>query len=161
MLTVKILQFNFIGGRNVKDKKTILIADDKPEFARVLTEYIEEDEELEVIGVARLYSNYDETWYLAKYKGQMGFVKAQYTRSLRDVLKATYPETTEVKIKKIGSLKYDTSVRDYYGNVLKTFNQYEAVKILEDKGNDYLVEIDSTVGLVSKDSVKTYKVKRK
>ena len=53
MLTVKILQFNFIGGRNVKDKKTILIADDNPEFARVLTEYIEEDEELEVIAVAR------------------------------------------------------------------------------------------------------------
>lgn len=53
MLTVKILQFNFIGGRKVKDKKTILIADDNPEFARVLSEYIGEDEELEVIATAR------------------------------------------------------------------------------------------------------------
>lgn len=53
MLTVKILQFYFIGGRKVKDKKTILIADDNPDFARMLTGYIEADEELEVIAVAR------------------------------------------------------------------------------------------------------------
>ena len=37
----------------MKDKITILIADDNPDFARTLTSYIEEDEELEVIAVAR------------------------------------------------------------------------------------------------------------
>ena len=37
----------------MKDKITILIADDNPDFARTLTSYIEEDDELEVIAVAR------------------------------------------------------------------------------------------------------------
>ena len=37
----------------MKDKISILIADDNPDFARMLTEYIEEDEEMEVIAVAR------------------------------------------------------------------------------------------------------------
>ena len=37
----------------MKDKITILIADDNPDFARTLTSYIEKDDELEVISVAR------------------------------------------------------------------------------------------------------------
>ena len=37
----------------MKDKFSILIADDNPDFARTLTEYIEEDDELEVIAIAR------------------------------------------------------------------------------------------------------------
>ena len=37
----------------MKDKITILIADDNPDFAKTLTSYIEEDNELEVIAVAR------------------------------------------------------------------------------------------------------------
>ena len=36
----------------MKDKITILIADDNPDFARTLTSYIENDEELEIIGIA-------------------------------------------------------------------------------------------------------------
>ncbi len=37
----------------MKDKITILIADDNPDFAKTLTGYIEEDEELEIIAIAR------------------------------------------------------------------------------------------------------------
>ncbi len=37
----------------MKDKISILIADDNPDFARTLTGYIEEDDELEVIAIAR------------------------------------------------------------------------------------------------------------
>ena len=37
----------------MKNKITVLIADDNPEFAKTLTNYIERDEELEVIAVAR------------------------------------------------------------------------------------------------------------
>lgn len=36
----------------MRDKITILIADDNPDFARTLTSYIEKDEELEIIGIA-------------------------------------------------------------------------------------------------------------
>ena len=37
----------------MKDKITILIADDNPEFAKTLTGYIEEDNEFEIIAIAR------------------------------------------------------------------------------------------------------------
>ena len=37
----------------MKDKITILIADDNPDFAKTLTGYIEEDEKLEIIAIAR------------------------------------------------------------------------------------------------------------
>ena len=37
----------------MKDKITILIADDNPDFANTLTSYIEEDNELEIIAIAR------------------------------------------------------------------------------------------------------------
>ncbi len=37
----------------MKDKITVLISDDNPDFANTLTSYIEEDEELEVIAIAR------------------------------------------------------------------------------------------------------------
>lgn len=37
----------------MKDKITILIADDNPDFANTLTSYIEEDNEFEIIGIAR------------------------------------------------------------------------------------------------------------
>ena len=39
--------------KKLKDKITILIADDNPDFARTLTGYIEEDNELEIIAIAR------------------------------------------------------------------------------------------------------------
>ena len=37
----------------MKDKITVLIADDNPDFANNLTSYIEEDDELEIIAIAR------------------------------------------------------------------------------------------------------------
>ena len=37
----------------MKDKFTVLIADDNPDFANTLTSYIEEDDELEIIAIAR------------------------------------------------------------------------------------------------------------
>ena len=37
----------------MKDKITVLIADDNPEFAKTLTGYIEEDNEFEIIAIAR------------------------------------------------------------------------------------------------------------
>ena len=37
----------------MRDKITVLIADDNPDFANNLTSYIEEDDELEIIAIAR------------------------------------------------------------------------------------------------------------
>ena len=37
----------------MKDKITILIADDNPDFANTVSGYIEEDEDFEIIAIAR------------------------------------------------------------------------------------------------------------
>jgi len=50
---VKNLQIFLLGGMSVKDKITVLMADDNPEFAKTLTSFIEKEEEMEVIGLAR------------------------------------------------------------------------------------------------------------
>ena len=51
---VKFLQKNKRwGGKSVKDKISILLADDNTEFAKTLTSYIEKEEDMEVIGIAK------------------------------------------------------------------------------------------------------------
>ena len=67
----------------MKDKISILIADDNPDFARTLTSYIEEDEELEVIAIARdgkqaveMILNTDEKSYTIAEK--VGYLDANY-----------------------------------------------------------------------------------
>ena len=53
MPNVNFLQFKNSGGIEVKEKTTILIADDNADFAMTLVNYLEKEEEMEVIGVAK------------------------------------------------------------------------------------------------------------
>ncbi len=50
---VKNLQFKNLGGIEVKEKTTILIADDNADFAMTLVKYLEKEEDMEVIGIAK------------------------------------------------------------------------------------------------------------
>jgi len=50
---VKFLQIYFLGGINLKEKITVLIADDNPDFAMTLVSYLEKEEDMEVIGIAK------------------------------------------------------------------------------------------------------------
>jgi two-component system response regulator (stage 0 sporulation protein A) len=45
--------YNILGGIKVKDKITVLIADDNSEFANNLAGYVEQEDDMEVIGMAR------------------------------------------------------------------------------------------------------------
>jgi len=47
------LQKYFLGGINLKEKITILIADDNSDFAMTLVSYLEKEENMEVIGIAK------------------------------------------------------------------------------------------------------------
>lgn len=50
---VKFLQLKNLGGIDVKEKTTILIADDNEDFALTLVKYLEKEEDMEVIGIAK------------------------------------------------------------------------------------------------------------
>ena len=50
---VSILQKSFLGGKKVKDKITILIADDNSDFTKTLVSQLGKESDMEVIGVAK------------------------------------------------------------------------------------------------------------
>ena len=50
---VKFLQIYFIGGIVLKGKISVLVADDNPDFANMIISYLEEEEDMEVIGRAK------------------------------------------------------------------------------------------------------------
>ena len=50
---VKNLQILTVGGRKLKEKITILIADDNIDFTRTLSAYLEKMEDIEVVGIAK------------------------------------------------------------------------------------------------------------
>ena len=49
----KIFTNLILGGIRVKDKITVLIADDNPDFTKTLCNYLEKENDLEVIGIAK------------------------------------------------------------------------------------------------------------
>lgn len=118
---------------------------------------LDKNEELIVIGKAVLYNDSNDIWYLVKYQDKIGFVKAEYTRSLKSVIQSMDPSITNVEIKKVGYFKEYTNIYNYNGTSIKGVDAYQTCKILEDKGDYYLVECYDTLGLVPKSSVKTYK----
>lgn len=50
---VKNLQILTVGGKKLKEKITILIADDNIDFTRTLSAYLEKMEDIEVVGIAK------------------------------------------------------------------------------------------------------------
>lgn len=65
---------------------------------------IPEGAELEVFGQT------NNGWYLVKYRGQIGYVSAKYTKSLRERIQAVFPEITELKFEWAGVIRRNTSL---------------------------------------------------
>ncbi|MBR1385669.1 MAG: L,D-transpeptidase [Bacilli bacterium] len=114
---------------------------------------LDKNEELEVLGKAIIDSN-NEVWLLAKASGKLGFVKEEYTKSLRKEIEKFDPSIGDIKILQMGYLNNDTELVDTNNNTICTFPQYELVEVLQNSGNRYLVNIDGKIGFVSKNAVK-------
>ena len=52
-MNVKNLQIYFLGGITLKEKISILIADDNQDFAMTLVNFLEKENDMEVIGIAK------------------------------------------------------------------------------------------------------------
>ena len=112
--------------------------------------------ELTVIGKSTSYSDPEDVWYLAKYNDEIGFVKAQYTRSLRDTIQSYNPNITDIEINKIGYVNKDSYFYDNKGVGISGIEAYQLVKILGNKDNNYIIEYAGKIGIVPKDDVRTY-----
>lgn len=117
---------------------------------------LKQNDELVVYGESISYQNPEDIWYIAKYKDKIGFVKKDYTKSLKEILQQTDPSITNVEIKNIGYLNNDSLVFDYQDNIIDKIETYQLVKIIEEKNNYYLVEYENKIGLINKEDINTY-----
>lgn len=114
-------------------------------------ELIPRGSEIKVIGKT------SNGWYLAKYNGKIGYVSAEYTRSLKEKVQAKYPEIRELRVQSIGALKKYSSLMEYptqSSGVVRNLDIYESVEILSEADGYYFVKVGETVGYVSKKDVK-------
>lgn len=113
-------------------------------------------EELTVIGKTINNIDTNDVWYLAKYKDKIGFIKAEYTESLKSIIQGMDSSITDVEIKNIGYIKENCYIYDSNNNVIDYIEQYQTVKVLGGINNYCIVEYNDTIGLISKGNIKTY-----
>ena len=116
---------------------------------------LDKNEELIVIGKSINNNDPSDIWYLVRARGQIGFVSAKYTRSLRDEIQKLDPSITNVEVKRIGYLNSDDVPVCYAPNGYSfTYaEKYQSVQILQENNGWYLVNIDGTIGYVNKRNV--------
>ena len=125
---------NFRLGPSIDDKKI---------------ETIKKGEELIVLATT------NNEWYLVKYKQNIGYVKKEYTLSLKEEIKNIYPNITNIEIEKIGYANKDTFLikTPLTNEIITTVTKYESFRILEETENHYLIKINNQIGYVNKINV--------
>ena len=113
-------------------------------------------EELTVLGKAINIIDESDVWYLAKYKDKIGFIKADYTVSLKSTIQSIDSSITKVEIKNIGYIKENCCIYDSNNIVINYIEQYQVVKVLGEINNYCIVEYNNTIGLILKNNIKTY-----
>lgn len=113
--------------------------------------------ELVVMGRAIPYDNTDDVWYLVKYKDKIGFVKASYTTSLKEILRNTDPNITDLTIMNMAYVKNRTPLYNSNGEAGKEIAPYQLVKLLVDYGDKCLIEYGESIGYVYKSDLNVYK----
>jgi len=96
-------------------------------------------------------------WYLVKYNGKIGYVKSQYTKSLKEEILALYPDITKIEIEKIAYAKTNLNLRtqpNTKSEITTIIDKYESFRILEEKDNWCLIKINNLIGYVNKNYIK-------
>ncbi|MBR6133545.1 MAG: hypothetical protein IKQ29_02380 [Bacilli bacterium] len=115
---------------------------------------LDKNEELIVIGRSYNNANPDDEWLLVRARGQIGFVSAQYTRSLKETIQSMDPSIENVEVKKIGYLNTDSPVcYSPNGSIITYADKFQSVQILQENNGWYLVNIDGVIGYVNRRNV--------
>jgi len=117
---------------------------------------MDKNEEAVVIGKVIPNDHPDDVWYLVRARGQIGFINAKYTKSLRSTLEASGVNMNEVKIQKFGYLKDDTTVLNQNGDAYTTLEKYQLAEVLQSNGKYSLILSDGVVGYVPSKSLHIY-----
>lgn len=114
---------------------------------------LDKGEEAVVIGEAIPYNDSNDVWYIARARGQIGFINAKYTRSFKEEIRAMDPSVEDVVVKMMGYISNDTSLYDQYGNSKTNIGQYQLVEVLDEDANRYLVNYEGKIGYVNKSDI--------
>jgi len=109
--------------------------------------------ELEVIAVT------NNEWLLVKYQGIIGYVKAEYTKSLKESLQINYPEIGDIKVKKVVYIIKTTKMYKNLNDdsVVTVLEKDQSCEVLFDYGNWYFVKSSEGFGFVEKKYTKELK----
>lgn len=115
---------------------------------------LDKGEELVVIGKSVSNDDPNDIWYLVRARGQIGFVKAEYTKSLKNILSSVDPSISNVEIQKVGYFREDTTMYDANREPSGSIEKYQLAQVLQENGDYYLVNVDGQIGYVKKKAVK-------
>lgn len=118
---------------------------------------LNKNEELVVIGKATINLEPDNVWYIAKARGKIGFVKAEYTKSLRSILESNISGINDIKVQKLGYLTKETPIYDNAWNIISSGETYQLVQVLDKIDSYYLVNIDGKIGYIANENVRDIK----
>lgn len=108
------------------------------------------NEELIIIGIAYTFNN--DSWYLVKGNGQIGYVKTTDVESLKSIIYSFDSTIANVTVKKMGYIIYDSALCDNpYGNEIDYVEKWQSFQLLEEYGDYYLINVDGKIGYINKD----------
>ena len=113
-------------------------------------ETIKTNEELEVIAITQ------NSWYLVKYNNKIGYVKAEYTSSLKTLITSLYPNIKNIELNKYGYAVSNVNLRMHPNTeceILTIINKYESFRILNEYNDWLLVKINNEIGYVNKNYI--------
>ena len=99
-----------------------------------------------------------DDWYLIIYDGKLGYIKKEYTTSIKeqlnDLLK-DYENVDDIRIEKVAYSKKEQPIFDSTGNVITGYiDKYEEVKVIREIDNKALIFTDDQVGFVNKNGIR-------
>lgn len=114
---------------------------------------LDKNEEVAVIGKVKV-NNDNDLWYLVRARGEIGFICAKYTKSMREEIKKMDPNIGDVVVQELAYLPNSAKMYDQNGKQKQKLKQFQLVKILAEYDNTYLVTANGKVGYVYKNNVK-------
>ena len=108
---------------------------------------INKNEELETIAIT------SNNWYLVKYNGEIGYIKAEYTYSLKQLVNSLYPNIKNIELNKYAYATTDVNLRIFPttdSGILTVINKYESFRILEENNEWFLIKYNNEMGYIYK-----------
>ena len=101
----------------------------------------------------RVFARTNNNWLLGQYDGQIGYVYAENTKSLKEKIQEIYPEIADLKVQEIVSMTRDTNLLynpNPQSKVVKRIKMYQSAEVIDDCDGFYFVKTNEGYGYIAK-----------